>query len=67
VKLFDPKCFDLAQAFLEDSPALRNVPGKADELASEIQQCIEDWLQGESDRAELKGLHDAATNYKGAR
>jgi hypothetical protein len=50
VKLFDPKCFELAESFLSDSSLLRGVPGKADELASEIQQCIEDWIQGEEAR-----------------
>ena len=47
MKTFDTKCFELAQHFLADSPNLRAITGKADELASEIQQCIEDWIQGE--------------------
>lgn len=47
MKLFDPKCFELAESFLSDSAVLRDVPGKANELAGEIQQCIEDWMQGE--------------------
>ena len=51
IKSFDTRCFDLAEVFLSSSP-LRDVPGKADELASEIQQCIEDWLEGEEARAE---------------
>jgi hypothetical protein len=44
MKTFDPKCLELARAFLEDEPALLAVPGKADELAGEIQACIETWI-----------------------
>jgi hypothetical protein len=44
MKTFDPKCLELARAFLADEPQLLAVPGKADELAGEIQGCIEDWI-----------------------
>lgn len=50
MKLFDPKCFELAESFLSDSAVLRDIPGKADELAGEIQGFIEDWLQEEERR-----------------
>ena len=40
-KLFDPACRDLAHHFLQDEPTL--MP-RADELAAEIQQTVEDWI-----------------------
>ena len=42
-KDFDPKCLDLAEAFLEDEPLLFT-ERKCDELAIEIQRCIEDFI-----------------------
>jgi hypothetical protein len=41
VTSYDPKCFDLAKAFLADEPEL-NTEKWAHSLALEIQQCIED-------------------------
>lgn len=38
---YDTKCYDLAEAFLEDEPAL-NTPANRAQLAQEIQTCIED-------------------------
>ena len=50
---FDPKCYDLAQAFLEDTEELKNSFGIAEvteamicETAQAIQDAIEDKLQG---------------------
>ena len=43
---FDPACRDLAEHFLQDEPSLRP---RADELAGEIQKCIEDWITFERD------------------
>lgn len=39
-KSFDPKCFELAAAFLADEPEL-NTEAARITLASEIQTCIE--------------------------
>jgi hypothetical protein len=38
---YDQKCEDLAKIFLQDYPDLQ---GKVTELAQEIQDAIEDWL-----------------------
>jgi len=46
---FDPACFDLANYFLSDEPALA---GKVDDLAEEIQSAIENWIQYEKAQAE---------------
>ena len=43
VKTYDPKCHDLAAAFLADEPDLNTEAAKVT-LALEIQQCIEDEL-----------------------
>ena len=40
-KLFDPACRTLAEHFLQDEPGLQR---HTDELAAELQQCVEDWL-----------------------
>lgn len=42
-KTYDVKCFDLAEHFLQDEPEL-NSDANAAELAAEIQEAIEDWL-----------------------
>lgn len=42
-KEFDPKCLDLAEVFLEDEPAI-NTDRTCDELALEIQRCIENFI-----------------------
>lgn len=41
-KTFDPKCYDLASAFLEDEPCTG--ARQCEDLALHIQQAIEDWL-----------------------
>ena len=41
---FDTKCYDLAAAFLEDEPEL-NTEQIRNELAGDIQQCIEDYIE----------------------
>jgi hypothetical protein len=48
---FDPKCLDLAEAFLEDEPNLNTKDG-ARNLAICIQQAIEGWF------------NDARRNYE---
>lgn len=48
---FDTKCYDLAEAFLEDSPHL-NTEKRRDELAQVIQTTIEDYLTCEDDNYE---------------
>lgn len=40
---YDPKCYELAEAFLEDEPAF-NLKANKEELAQEIQTTIENWL-----------------------
>lgn len=45
-KTYDTKCFDLADAFLEDVPHLRT-PRRTDELAALIQQAVEDFIASE--------------------
>jgi len=42
---FDPKCLDLAETFLEDEPLLFT-DRMCDELAIEIQRCIEGFIAG---------------------
>lgn len=41
VRTYDPICHDLAKRFLQDEPTL-NTEENARQLATEIQQCIED-------------------------
>lgn len=40
---YDQKCYDLAEAFLEDMPHL-NTEGRRDALAKEIQETIEGFI-----------------------
>lgn len=47
---FDPQCLELAEYFLRDEPSLRD---RADELAQQIQDAIEDWIEAE--KQELEG------------
>jgi hypothetical protein len=44
--MFDTKCYQLAQDFLEDEPELNN-KANAGKLAQVIQDAIEDWINGE--------------------
>ena len=41
---FDKKCYELAEHFLEDEPAL-NLKANKEELAASIQAAIEDWFE----------------------
>ena len=46
---YDSKCFDLAQAFLDDEPGYDDLPKSerdrlADQIAQDIQRAIEDAL-----------------------
>ena len=43
-KTFDPSCYELAERFLSDEPAL-NTEAARTTLASEIQQCIENEIE----------------------
>ena len=48
---YDTKCFDLAEAFLEDSPHLATAK-RTDELAQLIQTTIEDFIASEEQNYE---------------
>lgn len=50
-KTYDTKCFDLAEAFLEDSLHLATAK-RTQELAALIQTTIEDWLDHEQNNYE---------------
>lgn len=45
-KTYDKACYELAETFLCDASGIGNeeIPAKADLLAKEIQQCIEDFF-----------------------
>ena len=45
---FDPRCYDLAELFLSDEPAI-NTREKRDELAQIIQDAVEDFIAYERD------------------
>lgn len=42
--MYDTKCYDLAQSFLSDEPAIAT-KGNAGELAQRIQDVIEEFIQ----------------------
>jgi hypothetical protein len=44
---WDPRCYDLAEVFLQDDPPLPAAAheARASHLAGTIQQAIEDWLE----------------------
>jgi len=42
-KTFDPRCYDLAELFLEDEHML-GTEDNINELAADIQRCIEDFI-----------------------
>lgn len=44
-KSYDPRCYDLAELFLDGEPEL-NTPERISELAQEIQDCIEGYIRG---------------------
>lgn len=44
-RTYDSKCWDLADAFISDSQIKRDKLEAKDELASMIQQLIEDWFE----------------------
>lgn len=50
-KTYDPKCFDLAEAFLDDEPHLAT-DRRVDELAALIQRAIEDYIAHEQSKYE---------------
>jgi hypothetical protein len=47
MKTYDPKCYELALAFLEDEPQFTHLAG---DLAAEIQKAIENWIDHEVDK-----------------
>lgn len=49
---YDTKCFELAQHFLSDFPELG--PEHADQLAQDIQMCVEDYLSVSGPDVEIK-------------
>jgi hypothetical protein len=53
-KNYDQKCFDLAEAFLEDEPHLAT-ERRTDELAALIQSTIEDYITYEQGNYEPPG------------
>lgn len=50
-KTFDPKCYDLAEDFLDDESFI-NTEHHRRNLAGTIQQAIEDWLDDQRGNAE---------------
>jgi hypothetical protein len=42
---YDPKCYDLAELFLDDEPSSPDRSRRTGELAQLIQTTIEDWLE----------------------
>ena len=44
IKSFDPACYALAEHFMTDEPWLAQQPARTAELASHIQEAIEDWF-----------------------
>jgi hypothetical protein len=55
---YDTKCFDLAEAFLEDEPTLQT-ENKKKALAQTIQTAIEEWIIWERDHAAAASVADA--------
>ena len=56
VKSYDPRCYELAETFLADEPAL-NYPEYIHSLAIEIQELIEDeisFMLAEQTKGEVK-------------
>lgn len=51
---YDSKCYDLAVAFLGDTPDIDNEKSR-DALAQHIQTAIEDWITYEEGPCELCG------------
>lgn len=53
----DPACYDLADRFLSDNPALDTYANRG-HLAEVIQQVLEDWLtDAQAEREEKGGPH----------
>lgn len=48
---YDSKCFDLAEAFLDDAPHLATT-SRTEELAALLQRTIEDWIEYEQSNYE---------------
>lgn len=49
-KTYDPRCYDIAELFLSDTPL--STANHRDELASLIQQTIEDYIAHEERRSQ---------------
>ncbi len=54
---FDPRCHDLALAFLEDHKWVH--PNLTDDLAATIQQAIEQWIANEESNQEYPDCRTA--------
>ena len=55
-KGYDSKCYDLAEAFVDDTnrcDGTHYTPADIDELAQEIQGAIESWFSGKQSEREL--------------
>ena len=57
---YDSRCYDLAEVFLADEPALQTENKKA-ALAQTIQEAIETWIEWEHDH-ELQKMRDELNN-----
>lgn len=53
MKLYDPKCYDLAASFLDDVPGSTDVHRR--QLAAAIQTTIEDFIEDEWKQPEIAG------------
>lgn len=51
---YDAKCFELAEDFIDDTPAIVKTPGMVSALAQEIQDTIEEFLGEQSREASPK-------------
>ncbi len=56
-RTFDPKCADLAEAWLKDFPWVHW--DRSDDLAATIQQAIDEWIANEETNQEYPDPRDA--------
>lgn len=62
-KTYDSKCYDLASAFLSDTPDI-NTESSRDKLSAHIQQTIEDWIQYEEGACDFCGEARGKRDHK---
>jgi hypothetical protein len=60
---YDTRCYELAEAFLTDTPDINNEKNR-DELAQRIQQTAEDWIQYNEGPCECCGEARGKNNHK---